>query len=737
MQQCPRFDSSSPHSYEGDVGRSIVKMESTKDPFPAGLRVLVVDDDPICLMILERMLRRCSYEVTTCAAATSALDMLRQNKNRFDLVISDVYMPDMDGFKLLELVGLEMDLPVIMMSTDGETSAVMKGITHGACDYLLKPVRLEELKNIWQHVVRKRRNEGKDVEHSASIEDNERSKRFIEDNEQIGPLISKKRKDVKEEDDDNDQETDDPTAPKKARVVWSVELHQQFVGAVNQLGIDKAVPKRILELMGVQGLTRENVASHLQKYRLFLKRLSVAPHHNPVNLPFSGGQESSGTNDLRSLTTSGHLSAQALASVHSGIPGTLDSSVWLQLAALQGSNYGSVRQRPQTPWLNAQGNIVQALSGGVDIDHVAQTQQIAALGQQGLLVDNSAGKNSMQNQVSLNQLGRMRSMASIGDSDFDITGSTALMRHLLHQHQVQNKSVVGPNLPVGTFSGQNMIPVEINSHVVQLPKTGSANSCFSSQAGSLDLSSSGMIPDSCIGVRGSSVSHELDSFLIASNADSKSHCLSGADFQAINGTYANTQVAPTGLTAAVTESGTHLVSVNDNYNLQAIGGPRPNFSVLGNLSCRIGPGRQPRSSGWQCQNAVQDPVQPSHPFESTFHSQILNANQDMSTVFGQNQEEYFELPRPGLDFPRNAESSYSRPPFKSTCTKIEQAITESNHKPKEEWMLDSASKKLESAVSMFRDSSSDDLMTLFMKQGMMGFTETDSALDGYAAEICS
>ena len=60
---------------------------------------------------------------------------------------------------------------------------------------------------------------------------------------------------------------------KKPRVVWSVEMHQQFVGAVNQLGIDKAVPKRILDLMNVEGLTRENVASHLQKYRLYLKRV--------------------------------------------------------------------------------------------------------------------------------------------------------------------------------------------------------------------------------------------------------------------------------------------------------------------------------------------------------------------------------------------------------------------------------------------------------------------------------
>lgn len=43
------------------------------------------------------------------------------------------------------------------MSANGETSVVLRGITHGAVDYLLKPVRIEELRNIWQHVVRRRR----------------------------------------------------------------------------------------------------------------------------------------------------------------------------------------------------------------------------------------------------------------------------------------------------------------------------------------------------------------------------------------------------------------------------------------------------------------------------------------------------------------------------------------------------------------------------------------------------
>lgn len=54
--------------------------------------------------------------VTTCNRAIKAMDMLREDKSRFDIVLSDVYMPDMDGFRLLEMIGLELDIPVISTS---------------------------------------------------------------------------------------------------------------------------------------------------------------------------------------------------------------------------------------------------------------------------------------------------------------------------------------------------------------------------------------------------------------------------------------------------------------------------------------------------------------------------------------------------------------------------------------------------------------------------------------------
>ena len=92
-------------------------------------------------------------------------------------------------------------------------------------------------------------------------------------------------------------EEDHAQALKRPRLVWTPPLHKRFVDAVAHLGIKNAVPKTIMQLMNVEGLTRENVASHLQKYRLYLKRLQGCSESTMENSPSREGGGSGGGSD--------------------------------------------------------------------------------------------------------------------------------------------------------------------------------------------------------------------------------------------------------------------------------------------------------------------------------------------------------------------------------------------------------------------------------------------------------
>lgn len=382
------------------------------DDFPVGMRVLAVDDDPICLKLLDGLLRKCQYHVTTTSQARTALAMLRENKYRFDLVISDVHMPDMDGFKLLELVGLEMDLPVIMLSANSDSKLVMKGITHGACDYLVKPVRLEELKNIWQHVIRRKKVEPKnhksndqDKAHQGGGEGERGS--HLSGNADQNRKVNKKRKDEEYESDENGNDNEDPATQKKPRVVWSIELHKKFVTAVHQLGLEKAVPKRILDLMNVEGLTRENVASHLQKYRLFLKRINSqdAQQANMVAAAL-GAKDSAymrmssldGLGGFRTLAGSGRFGQASLSSSYAsgGMLGRLNSPAGVSLRNLASSpilqpNHGQnlsntsinalMKLNPNVPPASQNANLFQGIPASLEFDQLQQSKYATRMGE--------------------------------------------------------------------------------------------------------------------------------------------------------------------------------------------------------------------------------------------------------------------------------------------------------------------------------------------------------------------
>ncbi|KAL0903194.1 hypothetical protein M5K25_027554 [Dendrobium thyrsiflorum] len=234
------------------------------DGFPAGLRVFVVNDDSDDLSMLEKMLLQCGYKVTISDCPLQALELLRANMGNYDIVLIDVNLTCMDGFQLLEMMSCEINLPVIVLSVNSDFRNVMTSIKYGAVDYLVKPVRLEELQLIWKHVVKKFLNEKKCITESRSMDVN------------ISYLRKKSKDLVRKRDEDDDIALKDNLASqKKARVSWTPELHAIFINAVNQLGTSKAIPMKILDIMDTPGLTRENVASHLQKYRKGLKRNTI------------------------------------------------------------------------------------------------------------------------------------------------------------------------------------------------------------------------------------------------------------------------------------------------------------------------------------------------------------------------------------------------------------------------------------------------------------------------------
>ena len=112
------------------------------------------------------------------------------------------------------------------MSSNSDTDVVLRGVKHGAVDYLLKPVAIKELRNIWQHVVRQRA-----TDENCAIPLGQGTSQGRE------ALLtdSRKRKDGMGT---SPADGDGKGGGKKQRIVWTADLHQKFVNAVNVLGIE-------------------------------------------------------------------------------------------------------------------------------------------------------------------------------------------------------------------------------------------------------------------------------------------------------------------------------------------------------------------------------------------------------------------------------------------------------------------------------------------------------------------
>jgi signal transduction histidine kinase len=109
-------------------------------------RILVVDDDKAVRETLKDMLELNGYEVITADNGARALATVRAESPA--LIISDVAMPDLDGFGLLTAIQADMELrriPVIMVTAKAERAAMRRGMELGAADFITKPFTEEEV----------------------------------------------------------------------------------------------------------------------------------------------------------------------------------------------------------------------------------------------------------------------------------------------------------------------------------------------------------------------------------------------------------------------------------------------------------------------------------------------------------------------------------------------------------------------------------------------------------------
>jgi putative nucleotidyltransferase with HDIG domain len=107
-------------------------------------KILVVDDEEAIREVVSTLLEAQGYKCTVCQNGRVGLEAFRGDT--FDLVLSDIVMPEMDGLKLLgELRVQDPDVPVIMVTAMHDISIALEAIRAGAYDYILKPFEKDQL----------------------------------------------------------------------------------------------------------------------------------------------------------------------------------------------------------------------------------------------------------------------------------------------------------------------------------------------------------------------------------------------------------------------------------------------------------------------------------------------------------------------------------------------------------------------------------------------------------------
>lgn len=106
-------------------------------------KILVIDDDPLLLQLIEASLKQDNYEVHVVSSGQEGLQLLNVLKPH--LVILDIMMPHLNGWEICERIRKISTVPIIMLTARGSQADIVRGLRGGADDYLVKPFHPAEL----------------------------------------------------------------------------------------------------------------------------------------------------------------------------------------------------------------------------------------------------------------------------------------------------------------------------------------------------------------------------------------------------------------------------------------------------------------------------------------------------------------------------------------------------------------------------------------------------------------
>lgn len=108
-------------------------------------RILLVDDDEVVLTVLQRALGALGARIAIAVTGAQAIEQLA--KQSFDVIVSDIRMPEMSGLKLLRAVReIDLDLPVVLMTGSPDMRGAAAAVEYGAFQYLIKPVEVKRFR---------------------------------------------------------------------------------------------------------------------------------------------------------------------------------------------------------------------------------------------------------------------------------------------------------------------------------------------------------------------------------------------------------------------------------------------------------------------------------------------------------------------------------------------------------------------------------------------------------------